>query len=915
VRRVLSAFGVLSAVPVLLAVPVLTRSTPAPRPVQPHVATVALTATPSVRGVLATAPARHTGRFGLVGATWRGAMPAGAAVQVRTHTDGRWSSWSALAMPDGGPDDGSTDARAAAARGLASTDPLWVGSADGVQARVVDAHTGAAAPAPTRLHLVLVDGGTSSADASPGAPQALGGAVAEAAQAQPTIYTRAQWGADESLRSRNSGCGTPSYGSTIKMGFIHHTDTANGYASSSVPSIIRSIYAYHVESNGWCDIGYNFLVDRFGRIWEGRYGGITKPVIGAHTGGFNTDTFGASMIGNYQSSAPSSATVAALEKLFAWKFGGYYVNPNGKASLIAGSFSGSRYAAGTKVSFNAVSGHRDADLTTCPGSAGYAALPTVRAGIVRSMGAGFVAPSITPSSVRMLSGQGFTLRSGVIASQSWKATVKSSAGAVVKTLAGNASTTAPIATVWNATGDNGLPLPPDTYTITVTGTNSAGAAAVPFTARVTVTPPVTVTGPTTVPFGTTGTLSGTAAPNAPVTVTLRPVQTTATALTQTVTASSTGTWQTTFAAVTDYTWSATSQGWSTTSHTTRVAPHVTLPDQSPGGHSLFTKAGGTITLSGTALPGTTVSIPGSTPVTVASDGTWTGIAVKPTTPQSIVVTDARGLTASAVSVYAVGTSTATAPTTGYSGRALTITGNAGNAPLYVQLFIRPAGAADFTYTRTVIPPTTGAYSIATTLPAVTSSTPFAWRIVTTAGHVIFGSIDGSVSVLPTFAPTITGPASGYYTHVIPVSGKAVPGDVVTLWTRPSTSSTWVKTATATATSAGTWSSSYQIWRDTAWRVTSASGTSSTGTTVVRPTLHVPATAPRGSLVIGYGYSLPGQKVDVYGRTLGTTTWRYFGTVTSASTGRWTGQWHIWAPLSIQVRSHGQVSSIYTTNLT
>src|SRR3954447_14141984 len=184
--------------------------------------------------------------------------------------------------------------------------------------------------------------------------------MAEAAQSQPTIYTRAQWGADEHLRLRACPKG-PDYSSTIKMGFIHHTDGPNGYTAAQVPSILRSIYAYHVESNGWCDIGYNFLVDRFGRIWEGRYGGITKPVLGAHTGGFNTDSFGASLIGNFTSTTPPAAMLSAVEKLFAWKLGTNYANPLGKAQMLAGSFSGSRFAAGSRVTFNVVSGHRDAD--------------------------------------------------------------------------------------------------------------------------------------------------------------------------------------------------------------------------------------------------------------------------------------------------------------------------------------------------------------------------------------------------------------------------------------------------------------------------------------------------------------------------------------------------------------------------
>ena len=111
----------------------------------------------------------------------------------------------------------------------------------------------------------------------------------------PTIYSRADWGADERLRD----C-CVEYGE-VHAGFVHHTVNANGYSRAEVPAILRGIYAYHTQSRGWRDIGYNFLIDRFGRIWEGRYGGITLPVVGAHTLNYNENSFAASAIGNYQS--------------------------------------------------------------------------------------------------------------------------------------------------------------------------------------------------------------------------------------------------------------------------------------------------------------------------------------------------------------------------------------------------------------------------------------------------------------------------------------------------------------------------------------------------------------------------------------------------------------------------------------
>ena len=909
-RRVLCALGVVSAVPVLLAVPVISKPIAAPRPVAPHVTAYALAPTPATHGVTAGVTVAHTGHYGLVGATWSsGDLASGDQIQVRSKTGSHWSSWTDLTMPDGGPDDGSPDARAVAARHVTSTDPVWVGSADGVQARVLNA-AGGPAEAPAGLKIVVVDGGSSAADASPGAPQVLGGAVAEAAAAQPTIYSRAQWGADERLRSRNPGCGTPEYGSTIKLGFIHHTDTANGYSSASVPSIIRSIYAYHVESNGWCDIGYNFLVDRFGRIWEGRYGGITKPVIGAHTGGFNTDTFGVSLIGNYTSTTPSSATLSSVEKLFAWKLAPYYRNPRAKATTVAGSFSGSRYRAGTTVTFNVVSGHRDADTTTCPGSDAYAKLSSIRSGIVAAMGAGFVAPTVSPTSVRMLSGQTIAINASVVAAQTWTATVVNAAGVVVKTLNGNASTTTPLSSVWDATGLDGLPVPPGVYTITLTGANSAGKTALPYSTRVTVTPPVTISGPATTTYDATTPLSGTAAPNASVTVTLQSAAAGAAPITQTVTAGPSGAWQTTFTADNDYTWTATSQGWTTAAHTTRVAPLVTPPTGTVA-NKVFVLPGATLTLSGTALPGTTVTGPGGQTAVADPTGQWTGLTLTPTAATTLIVTDSRGLPSPAINVYPVGTPTASAPSSGYSARSFTVTGNAGQAPLSVQLWTQAAGATTYALVKSVTASATGAYAVTTALPTQTVASPFAWRIVTTGAGTTFGTVDGSATVLPTFAPTVTGPPTGYYLHSIAVKGKAVPGDTVTLWTRPTSGSTWHRTATAKATAAGTWASSYVLRGDTSWRVTSPSGTSASGNTLVRPTLHVPATATKGATINGWGYAIPGQKAAVYRRPIGTTSWRYVGTVTAASSGRWAGHWHLIYPMNVQVRSHGQVSTVFS----
>ena len=930
-RRFASFLGVAAAIPVILAVPVLSRPQAAPHPVAPRVTDVTVDALPAVQGVVADTgdlAAGHgsSGHFSLVGATWtRGTLAPSATIRVRTHSGGHWSSWSALPRPDGGPDDGSADAKAAAAHGTSATEPLWVGSADGVQAQVVDA-AGTRAPAPRGLHLVLVDGGASKADASPGPAHPLGGAVAEAAQDQPTIYTRAQWGADESLRKSACPKG-PDYSSTIKMGFVHHTDGANGYSASQVPSIIRSIYAYHVNANGWCDVGYNFLVDRFGRVWEGRYGGIDRAVIGAHTGGFNTNSFAASLIGSFSSTSPPAATLTALEKLYAWKLGRYYRDPTGKTTMVAGSFSGSRYAKGTTVTFNVISGHRDADTTTCPGSAAYAKLGAIRTAVRDYIGAGFVAPSISPTTVRMMSGQSVAISAGVLSPQTWTVTVTDAAGVTVKTLTGDTSTPSSsggtgsgVSVAWDGTAIDGTPLPPGTYTVTLTGGGSAGSTDLPYSMPVVITPPVTVTGPATASYGAKVALSGTAAPGAPVTVTLQPATANAPADNRDVTAAPDGTWSTAFTANDDYSWSASTQGWSTPVSKTLVAPEVTTPALSTS-RSLFVEKGKSLSVAGTALPGTTVQ-PVTTPVggtattgpalDVGADGTWTGAALSPTTPVSVSLRRSDTTVSQPFTVYPVSAPVADAPASGYAERAFTVTGDAGHAPLSVQLWTEPAGASAYVLAKTVTAAPSGAFTVSTSLPATSTPSSLAWRVITTDGTTTFGTSGGSVAVQPLFAPTSTGPTGGAYKQSVSVAGAAVPGDVVTVWTKPANGGTWQRGASVTSNaSTGAFNARFALLRDTLWRVTSPTGTSAARTVVVRPTLSGPHRARSGAMVYLSGWALPGQKVAIYRRSVGTARWHYFTSVTTGASGRWYRHFRLTHPMNVLVGSHGHWSGVLT----
>ncbi|MGW3557189.1 peptidoglycan recognition protein family protein [Streptomyces sp. NPDC000963] len=188
---------------------------------------------------------------------------------------------------------------------------------------------------------------------------------------RPAIITRKGWGADESIREK-----TFVYTNTIKAAFVHHSATGNNYTCAEAPSVLRSIYRYHVLSSGWRDFGYNFAVDKCGNIYEGRAGGVDKPVLGAHTLGFNTSTMGIAVLGTFSKTAPPAASVTAVARLTAWKLGLHGINPVGTVTLTSGG--GNLYAKGTKVKFHAIAGHRDGFATDCPGSLLYGKLGTAR---------------------------------------------------------------------------------------------------------------------------------------------------------------------------------------------------------------------------------------------------------------------------------------------------------------------------------------------------------------------------------------------------------------------------------------------------------------------------------------------------------------------------------------------------------
>lgn len=306
--------------------------------------------------------------FSLVGVTWDyDAGVTDTIVQVRVQDEtGEWGGWSSVTVEDADQNEG-TDSGGDLRGGTA---PLWTGPSSGVEAELVTR----SGSQPTNVTLDLVDPGISDADASLQTPDIQD--TADAATAMPDVYSRAQWGANENIRTWD-----PEYAATIKAATLHHTADTNDYTAAQVPAMMRSIYQYHTVSRGWGDIGYNVIVDKYGRLWEGRYGGLASTVIGAHAGGFNTSTFGVSMLGNYDTAQTPQAMINAVEAIIAWKFSLYGVNPNGTVVLTSSGGGTAKYAAGARVTLPTIFGHRDVGSTTCPGQYGYARLPEIRGAI------------------------------------------------------------------------------------------------------------------------------------------------------------------------------------------------------------------------------------------------------------------------------------------------------------------------------------------------------------------------------------------------------------------------------------------------------------------------------------------------------------------------------------------------------
>ncbi|MEW1982057.1 N-acetylmuramoyl-L-alanine amidase, partial [Citricoccus sp. NPDC079358] len=369
--------------------------------------------------------------FIVAGVTWDIAeVDQVTDVSLRVREAGEWTDWNSMEIHDG-------DEAPHADR--VGTEPLISSGGDAIQVRV----TTADGEVPAGLELELIDPGTAETDgkleaassasedlaeieqqaglasqesaqsaqgsaaepaASLGAGQATTfapaiheqqGLITGTAQAtatantnasadaiKPKIITRAQWGADE---SKVKDWGTPS--TDLQAMYVHHTAGSNNYTESGAYAQIRGIYSYHARSLAWGDIGYQFLVDKYGNIFQGRRGSIEKPVQGAQAGGFNSDTIGISAMGNYDVASAPAPMVRAIEKVLAWQAYRYDVDPTANVTLTQRGKGTARWSDGTRVTVPTILGHKVTNSTACPGRYLDAQLPTIRKNVDRLVAA------------------------------------------------------------------------------------------------------------------------------------------------------------------------------------------------------------------------------------------------------------------------------------------------------------------------------------------------------------------------------------------------------------------------------------------------------------------------------------------------------------------------------------------------
>ncbi|QYJ04332.1 N-acetylmuramoyl-L-alanine amidase [Nocardioides panacisoli] len=307
----------------------------------------------------------ETDGFAMAGLTWRS---GNGTVRARFRRPrGGWTEWQRLEELTDGPEQGED------ARGRRATELVWAGWSDAIQVQVPE---GLREP-----ELALIAPGEDAADAIDSDDLrageedeaqdvgVLGRTAARSRPPRPGMRSRGRWGAPK-------GGGSLPRTKNIRQMHVHHTVSTNNYRKRDVPGMIRGMHRYHTRNLGWSDIGYNFLVDKYGRIWVGRRGSVWKETRGAHTRGFNNTSFGVAVIGNHQQRRPNDQVLHGLKRLASWKLAQHGRNPTGM--IWVRSEGSDKYPAGKGAHLPVIDGHRHTSSTACPGWFLYRELPRLR---------------------------------------------------------------------------------------------------------------------------------------------------------------------------------------------------------------------------------------------------------------------------------------------------------------------------------------------------------------------------------------------------------------------------------------------------------------------------------------------------------------------------------------------------------
>jgi putative cell wall-binding protein len=215
------------------------------------------------------------------------------------------------------------------------------------------------------------------------------GGTARAHTLQPTVIPRSGWKANETYRFDSGGEIWKREFHPIQKLVVHHTAGTNG--DPNPEATIRSIYYYHAVTQGWGDIGYNFLIDQSGRVYEGRYSraypaGVSSGgdnsrglgVVAGHARTYNAGTVGVGLLGSFDSQAPTTAARQALVRTLSWLAAKHRIDPRGSGPYV-------NPIDGTTRSFANIAAHRDLNATACPGTHFYGQLPSIRTQVAVEM--------------------------------------------------------------------------------------------------------------------------------------------------------------------------------------------------------------------------------------------------------------------------------------------------------------------------------------------------------------------------------------------------------------------------------------------------------------------------------------------------------------------------------------------------